>query len=1125
MAPTTSTDRMSPLAVSIVELLRFAGGGPLSQEAITFVLSQGRLDVTGTVSLLIDQGRLAEKLEHGESGLVLLDLESTGETGDFHETWSERLVEYALSSPGATVHELVVASEQLGTEPALRAMLLHQAVKAAREIGEFRMVGSLIEDLIGLSGDGLSEVQVRDIISMIEPRKLRDMDRSLISTFIKAAMEWMESPSDRIMALARLGEMEIIGNHLPKGILLLNEALSISVEHETGEWIPVIIENLAEMTSDYDRMNRTADQIQEVIAWTPVLVDDDLKLRILATAAASLARIKRHKAADTTIQSAIALSPQVSPDARRVLEWCRARVHIASGRVNEAVIYLERALLLAENLNDQVAVSDILDTLVSTMKGQPGYTVRSLTAIMERVSRRATTSGNVSNQIYALNHLADMYLRTLQFSGVARVYRDMHRLVDSAGISMSVPVAEWCNGFMCHLAGEAVPSTGADVLIPGSSAFLLRMEKGEDPVTEAQLVAEHFNTCDSNNTLVYGLFLALDAFGCGFRSSASVVAAALQRYLGSMEGENVPSWKLCVSGILAEEDGDAEDFLSSAEVLARQMDRLLLVWLLLRCRLTLDIPRDQRKATGLSLLLLELDQYVAFQFSEDMRARFSDLPRVRELSEEMERISGRSGPVSMIRDALSRTLEGDPIQVLDEVGKVSSRFSSRSEISWSLEAMGAITRSSRIQALRVSSGELRIIESYGLGRERLPGRESAEIVLRRPDTVTVVDNFGVSPFGSRRFVVIPTSVGTAGEGVEKRLPTGLPDTGSYLLLEMETPFEPEVNTDFMISCFVRQIGSALLLRERETQSYFDAMTGAAIRSSWMKKLNEELAAGATPSSPLSVLLVDIDRFKIVNDTFGHREGDRVLKAVVSSISRALRPSDTIGRIGGDEFGIILPSASPENAMMIAERICRKVSSSVFRRDQLPMTVSIGVASVDTPDSQSDLVISRADAALYQSKQSGRNRPTAWSSESDVVFNGRKPRSLLDTGDPGWDHILGQTVIELLSSPADEPSVQLLAERLRDVLRCEYFYLESGSGEKSGAGPEFAARAMEMVHHGYPGRISEHNDVLGKFYVLSRVLPHGGYQLAVWDEADILPGSMKGVFEALGNLSDLLMDGR
>jgi len=1125
MAPAAFSSETVPISEKIIELLHVAGGGPLSQGLIAYVLDMDRASVLPEINELIEEGIIAEKTEQRSPGWMLLDPEPPPDTDTLPPQWSERLVEYALSSPGATVSELVAAADQVRTEPGLRAGLLHQAVTSAREIGEFRTVSTLVEDMIALSGDGLTEVQVRDIIAIVEPRQLKELDPAVVKEFICGVMDGFNLHSDRIMALTRLGEIEIMGNRLPKGILLLNEALSISIEHEIGEWIPAILENLAEMTSDYDRISRTAEQIHEVIAWTPVLSDDDLKLRILATAAASLARIKRHKAANTTIQAAIALSSQISPDTRRILEWCRARVHIASGRVSESVVFLERALLLAENLNDQAAVSDILDTLVLTMKGQPGYTIRSLTAIMERVSRRATTSGNISNQLYALNHLSDMYMRILQFSGVQRVHLEIDRLLTTTGLLLPDPVPDWCDGFRNYLTGGQFSGSEANLLISGSVEFLSRIREGVNPGAEADTIAEYFNSRDSTSTFIYGLCLALEAFACGFSSAAAVIAAALQRSVGKAEGENSPCLRLCVSGLLAEEDNDAEDFLSSAQVLARQMDRLLLVWMLLRCRLILDVKRGARQTAGISLLLMELDQYIMLQLPVEERERFSDIPRVKALEAELERMSGRSGPVSIIRDALTNRLEVDPTKVLDEVGAVSSRFTSRSEISWSLEAMGTITRSSRIQALRVNNSDIRIIESYGLGRERLPGRESTEVILQRPEAIRTIDNFGISPFGSRRFMVIPTATGLTRETGERRHPSGPQDCGNYLLLEMESPIDTTANTEFLISCFVRQIGSSLLLRERETQSYYDTMTGAAIRSSWMKRLNMELAEGATPSAPLSVLLVDIDRFKMVNDTFGHREGDRILKAVVTSISNALRPNDVIGRIGGDEFGIILPAASTENAAMIAERVCLKVSSTVFRQDQIPVTVSIGVATVDSTASQSDMVISRADAALYQSKQSGRNRQTVWSSASDPIFDGHKRLSILDTGDPGWDHILGQTVMELLHTPREEITITDLVERLRDVLRCEYLYLESSEGEKIGSGPEFAARAMEKVHHAYPGRISEHEKVLGKFHILSRMLPRGGQQVAVWDETEILPQSIKGVFRALGNLADLLLGGR
>jgi diguanylate cyclase (GGDEF)-like protein len=1109
---------------SVLDLL-VGTGSVLGLQCISFVLETPAEPIRGSLGRLTSEGLLERRQEHHSSGWRIASDQPAAETAVLPGSLADRLVEYALTSPGATLSEMMAAIGQCRGKPEERMNLFFSAMQLARENGEFRMVAGLVEETIKRSEDTLPESRVIVVLRIMDPRRLRELDNNAARAFIQARIDLLSSPSSRILALTRLGELEMAAGHLPKADMFLTEGLRTSMSEEVGEWVPEILDNLAELSRDYDRMSRAAELFHEVIAWTPALEDDDIKLRVLATAAAALARIQRFKAAEMTIQSAMALAPQASPESRMVLEWCRARIHVATGRLSTAVGYLERALLLAENINDQVSVSEILDVLVFTMKEQPGYTIRSLTAIMERVSRRATTSGNISNQLYALNHLADMYLRTLQMEGLAGVRNEIDMLRTSAGLVVTEPVADWCFGFMRHICGGSPLIGDGDTLIPGSAAFLSKLALHEDPLSEAKVIGDFFVGRQRVTSFAYGLFMAMEACVAGFSKAAATMAVPLQETLERMSDEPEPSWKLALSALLAEEPRDADDFFGSAQVLARQMDRLLLVWQILRCRSSLTLRRELQDQVEIDLLILELDEYIASRLPHDDRDRFLAIGEVRSRRERMERLSQRAGPSVIIRDALTVRMTPVPGQIMEKVDRLSLRFSSRSEISWSLEALGTVTGAKRIQALQVKNGELRIIESYGLGRERLPGSEVADIVRSCPDTQVIVDAFGSNPFGSRRFTVIPTTRRGEQVGRERRSQATCSEVDSFVLLETDSPFDTIGSAGFMVSCFVRQIGSSLMLRERETQSYYDAMTGAAIRSSWMKKLGELLEMSVSPGTPLSVLLVDIDRFKRVNDSFGHHEGDRILRETVSAIAGALRPNDIIGRIGGDEFGIILPSASSDNAVLIADRVCRKVSSTVFLPDQVPMTISIGISTADSDRCHSDLLISRADAALYQSKESGRNRVTQWTPASDAAGEERKRFSILDTGDPGWDHTIGQTVMELLSTRRGDVTLDVLAGKLRDVLRCEYLYLEDAAGNSAEVGPSFARRVRELVPRGYPGRISEHSGILGRFYALASLLTAGGWLLAAWEGSDRLPVSIRGVFSALVSLSDMLTEHR
>ena len=127
---------------------------------------------------------------------------------------------------------------------------------------------------------------------------------------------------------------------------------------------------------------------------------------------------------------------------------------------------------------------------------------------------------------------------------------------------------------------------------------------------------------------------------------------------------------------------------------------------------------------------------------------------------------------------------------------------------------------------------------------------------------------------------------------------------------------------------------------------------------------------------VSLLMLDLDEFKRVNDEHGHPAGDAVLKEMARVLKETLRTVDSVGRYGGEEFVIILPHTSPEEARATGERIRRKVQGHVFWVGAKPLnvTVSVGVASYPTPTVDSpESLVREADGALYRAKEAGRNR--------------------------------------------------------------------------------------------------------------------------------------------------------
>ncbi len=154
----------------------------------------------------------------------------------------------------------------------------------------------------------------------------------------------------------------------------------------------------------------------------------------------------------------------------------------------------------------------------------------------------------------------------------------------------------------------------------------------------------------------------------------------------------------------------------------------------------------------------------------------------------------------------------------------------------------------------------------------------------------------------------------------------------------------------------------------------DALTGALSRRNFLTLAEQELARASRYQLPLMVLMLDLDHFKRINDHYGHAAGDAVLQSFVSTVAAVLRESDLIGRLGGEEFAVLLPSTSAEGGAALAQRIIDSVRASPVELagEQIEFTVSIGGGCLGAETSFAAL-LNVADAALYQAKHAGRDR--------------------------------------------------------------------------------------------------------------------------------------------------------
>jgi diguanylate cyclase (GGDEF)-like protein len=155
----------------------------------------------------------------------------------------------------------------------------------------------------------------------------------------------------------------------------------------------------------------------------------------------------------------------------------------------------------------------------------------------------------------------------------------------------------------------------------------------------------------------------------------------------------------------------------------------------------------------------------------------------------------------------------------------------------------------------------------------------------------------------------------------------------------------------------------------------DGLTGLNNRRHFLVLADVEWSRFKRYGRPLGLLLTDIDRFKSVNDTYGHDAGDEVIKAVADTLQKHRRTSDIVGRLGGEEFVLLLPEATPDNALAAAERFRQLVAERPIVVDErlIPVTISLGANVARAEVSGIDELLKQADIALYEAKRSGRNR--------------------------------------------------------------------------------------------------------------------------------------------------------
>lgn len=179
-----------------------------------------------------------------------------------------------------------------------------------------------------------------------------------------------------------------------------------------------------------------------------------------------------------------------------------------------------------------------------------------------------------------------------------------------------------------------------------------------------------------------------------------------------------------------------------------------------------------------------------------------------------------------------------------------------------------------------------------------------------------------------------------------------------------------------------QIAIALNNARLYEMAITDSMTKLYVHRHFQFKLNDEILQHKRNRSPLSLIMIDIDHFKNVNDTYGHQAGDYILKETARIIKSMFRATDFVFRYGGEEISIILPETNIDNAYVLAEKLRKNIENNkyYFQNNQIQITISNGISSylaLRENEMTKEQLVQKADEALYYSKNNGRNQTTLY----------------------------------------------------------------------------------------------------------------------------------------------------
>ena len=335
-----------------------------------------------------------------------------------------------------------------------------------------------------------------------------------------------------------------------------------------------------------------------------------------------------------------------------------------------------------------------------------------------------------------------------------------------------------------------------------------------------------------------------------------------------------------------------------------------------------------------------------------------------------DEVGASSGAFNRLIGTLARS-HGVESAMRDFSAVLSTEFELEGLGNAALEGLLRHTRADAGAILVVREDQMEPLASYGLrGTDGLAGSDHVRRVLRLDRTEQlrvdapdmIVDSLLVGQ-AAREILVAPITFKSVPLGVIVLATPGHFERDATKLLE-------QLRTDLGLA-----INNALAHDRLERLAAVDPLTDAYNRRFGLARLREEFSRAVRAENPLGVLMLDLDRFKAVNDTYGHLVGDRVLRAVAGACRRVVREGDVLIRYGGEEFLVLLPGAGPEDVKQVGERIRRAVAETSVNDGELRIgvTVSLGGATFRDATDSPDSLIALADGALYDAKEGGRDR--------------------------------------------------------------------------------------------------------------------------------------------------------